>query len=411
MKSKILLIALVTLVLIVYFPKINLGQAPDLGSTSSFGLFTAVGAFNNIGETNATGDIGTNAGAFTGFPPGTVDGQIHVADATSAQAATDVAIAYTNLSGITCDTTLITPLGNGQILTPGVYCLTIASTLNGDLTLDGQDNPDALFIIKINGALSASTFSNVILINSASWSNVYWQIGGQFDLGDGSVFNGTAIVDGAINLYEGSSVFGRALSRAGAISLFNNTMQPASTLPIELLNFIAHPAGENVQLDWLTASETNNDYFTIQRSNDGISFEELQRKQGAGNSNSVLYYSAVDRNPYDGISYYRLMQTDFDGKHTYSNIVTVDVVRQLVVDYETYPNPFSTSTTFTINDASEIIKTDLRIYNILGEEVLNKSITTPSTVLKTNNLPSGIYYYSVFRFNKIIHSGKMVSQQ
>ncbi|MEI6899145.1 MAG: hypothetical protein WCL00_04655, partial [Bacteroidota bacterium] len=88
---KIKLLVLISAVALLFFPKENFSQAPNLGTASSFALFTAVGAFNNIGAaTDVTGDVGTNVGAFNAFPPGTVVGQIHVADPVSAQAATDV---------------------------------------------------------------------------------------------------------------------------------------------------------------------------------------------------------------------------------------------------------------------------------------------------------------------------------
>ncbi len=219
-----------------FIQNISLGQSPpNLGATSSFALFTAVGAFSNIGAaTNVTGDVGTNAGAFNAFPPGTLVGNQHVADPTSAQAATAVAAAYSYLFGLTCDSIIGVTLGNGQVLTPKVYCIGAASTLNGVLTLNGQGDPDALFIFKINGALSTATFSNINLINSASLCNVFWQINGAFSLGDSSVFRGNIIANGQIELLEGSSLFGRGLSKAGAILLHNNLVgvgvQPAATI-------------------------------------------------------------------------------------------------------------------------------------------------------------------------------------
>ncbi|MCX6270483.1 MAG: ice-binding family protein, partial [Bacteroidetes bacterium] len=221
MKTKVFIIIGIYFML---FPihKMVYGQAPNLGAASSFTLFTSAGAFTNIGLSDVTGDIGTNVGAFTGFPPGVVLGQIHVADATSALAAADLALAYGYLSGITCGAVLGTTLGNDQVLTPNVYCLGAASTLNGNLTLDGQGNPDAIFIFKIDGALLTSIFSNILLINSATLGNVYWQINGEFILGDNSAFKGTLIVNGAITLLESSSLMGRGLSIAGAISMHNN---------------------------------------------------------------------------------------------------------------------------------------------------------------------------------------------
>src|ERR1035437_4185890 len=102
MKNKNLLIIIA--VALLYFPNINFGQAPTLGATSSFALFTATGAvFENTGTaTYVTGDVGANVGAFNAFPPGTLVGQKHVVDPTSAQAATDVATAYSYLDGMTC---------------------------------------------------------------------------------------------------------------------------------------------------------------------------------------------------------------------------------------------------------------------------------------------------------------------
>jgi len=217
------LLFLISVVALIFFPKENFSQAPNLGTASSFALFTAAGAFNNIGaSTYITGDVGTNVGAFNAFPPGTLVGEIHVADPISAQAATDVAVAYSSLSAVTCGIVHGVLLGGGEILTPNVYCLGAASTLDGTLTLDGQGDPNSLFIFKINGALSTSTFSNVVLTNSASLCNVYWQINGQFDLGNSSVFMGTVISNGALNLLDGSSILGRGLSIAGAISLQSN---------------------------------------------------------------------------------------------------------------------------------------------------------------------------------------------
>ncbi len=224
MKSKLLDIIITALILFCLL-NAGYGQAPNLGTTSSFALYTAAGSFANLGATNVTGDIGTNTAIPTGFPPGTLVGNIYQAgDGVSAQAAADAATAYSDLSGTACGTVIGTTLGNGQVLTAGIYCQGAASTLNGNLTLDGQGDPNALFIIKIDGAFSTSVASKVILTNSASLCNVYWQINGQFDLGDSSVFMGTVIASGAINLFERSVLLGRGLSTAGAISLHNNAV-------------------------------------------------------------------------------------------------------------------------------------------------------------------------------------------
>ena len=84
---------------------------------------------------------------------------------------------------------------------------------------------------------------------------------------------------------------------------------------IELLFFNAKLENNTyVDLTWSTASEINNDYFTIERSQNGVYFQEFDIVEGAGNSTHKINYSLIDRDPFDGISYYRLKQTDYDGK-------------------------------------------------------------------------------------------------
>jgi len=216
------LLLILTAIALLSFPKPDFGQvAPNLGAASGFALFTADGAFNGTGSSSVTGDVGTDKGLFIAFPPGTLDGTKHVADATSAQTKTDVLAAY---GALTQGGAVIAVELGGQIHGPGIYTTGAASTLNGTLTLNALGDPNAVFIIRIGGAFAEAGASNVNLINSASACNVYWQIGGQFELAAGSSFSGTAIVTGAIHLYGSSSLFGRALSTTGEISLEANTV-------------------------------------------------------------------------------------------------------------------------------------------------------------------------------------------
>jgi hypothetical protein len=292
---KTLLLNVLTAALLLLMPHVNFAQAPPLGTTASFALFTAVGAFSNDGATYVTGDIGTNVGAFTGFPPGTVVGGIHVADPVSVQAAIDVDVAYSFMSGITCGVVLGTTLGNGQTLGPNVYCLGGASTLNGDLILDGQGNPDALFIFKIDGALSTNSFSNIILINSASICNVFWQVNGALGVGMGanSVFRGTIISNGAFSLLEGASLFGRALSRGGAIALHNNIVTFAgqsSAAPITANGATTFCEGSNVILSGNDGGVWSNGAITpsITVNSSGEYFVSYSGTCGTATSNHII---------------------------------------------------------------------------------------------------------------------------
>ena len=94
-------------------------------------------------------------------------------------------------------------------------------------------------------------------------------------------------------------------------------------LPVELTEFTAERAGSTVALNWTTLTETNNDYFVTQRSGNGVQFESLAEILGAGTTVVPQYYNYVDENPLTGISYYRLKQTDFNGKYEYSHVVPV----------------------------------------------------------------------------------------
>jgi hypothetical protein len=272
LKMKTQLLPLLMVVLLFSFPVINYAQtSPNLGATSTFALFTGNGAFNESGTSSTvTGDVGTNVGAFNAFPPGTLIGGTKYLPSSpvAVQAATDVATAYSDL---TQAGTVIDVILSGQTLTPGVYTTGAASSFSasGVLTLDGGGDPDAVFIIRIGGTLTTGTFSSVILINSASPNNVYWQVDGAFTLGDNSAFVGTMIAKNAIELLEGSSLIGRGLSREGAITLHNNTVtlgkppvvptitmtQPSCLTATGTITVTA-PTGMTYSIDGLTYTNT-----------------------------------------------------------------------------------------------------------------------------------------------------------
>ena len=156
MKTKTKLFNALIAVILFLMPNVNFGQtAPTLGTTSGFALFTAGGAFSTNSEagTVVTGDVGNHTGANSAFPPGTLNGTAHWLDGLSTTAATDVLTAYSDLNqgGSVISVTL-----DGQTLTPGVYFTGTgaSATLSGTLTLDGGLNPNAIFIIRVDGALA-----------------------------------------------------------------------------------------------------------------------------------------------------------------------------------------------------------------------------------------------------------------
>jgi hypothetical protein len=250
MKNKLLLIAVI---IQLSFLHSNFGQVPDLGTAANFGLFTKVGALENTGPSYITGNVGTDVGAFNGFAPATVTGEVQLENDTTAQAALDVEALYTYMVGMSCGAVLGATLGNNQVLTPNTYCIGAAATIEGDLFLDAQGDRNAVFIFQINGAFAPGPLSNVILVNKASMCNVYWQVNGAFATGDNSVFRGNIVVNGAVALYDGSYLAGRAFSRVGAVSLFNSHVVALITQPL-----ITVIAGDSIGSEvTLTAVVTN----------------------------------------------------------------------------------------------------------------------------------------------------------
>jgi hypothetical protein len=114
----------------------------------------------------------------------------------------------------------------------------------------------------------------------------------------------------------------------------------SSPLPITLISFTAVLKTEGVRFNWSTSAEMNNDFFTIQKSKDETGWEDVLNVPGQGTSNITQFYSAYDQQPYTGISYYRLRQTDLDGKESYSLVVSVKSLED-ISGISVYPNPVS----------------------------------------------------------------------
>jgi len=146
-----------------------------------------------------------------------------------------------------------------------------------------------------------------------------------------------------------------------------------SPLPIELLSFDAKRDGSamRARCDWSTATETNNDYFAIERSQDAITFTQIGTVKGAGTSSTQNNYSFYDEFPFSGWSYYRLKQVDFNGNYTYSNIATVYIGYLDITAL--YPNPASDNVTISISTEQNTEAT-AQVYNTLGQIVYKRTI-------------------------------------
>jgi len=167
----------------------------------------------------------------------------------------------------------------------------------------------------------------------------------------------------------------------------------ANPLPIELLYFDAQPNGKAVNLLWATATEQNNDYFSIERSRDGVKFEEILRTPGAGNSTERKEYKEVDTRPLSGLSYYRLRQTDFNGETTVSQVVAVRMEGE-DKDIRVFPNPADDF--FFVETSADLATLRIRLLNHIGQTVpLAPQVQAGRLAYNVNGLPAGVYYIEV----------------
>jgi len=200
------------------------GQAVPLGSDATFAVLGG-STVTNSGPTIVTGDLGVSPGtAVTGFGPGggtVTGGSIHAGDPTAAQAQLDLTTAYNNAAGRVNPNAVPADIG-GMVIAPGLYKAPVSLAITGNVTLDGQNNPNSVFIFQMASTLTTAPNSSVSLINSANACNVFWQVGSAAILNTGSVFNGTILAQSSISLGTGATLNGRLLARAGAVTLLSN---------------------------------------------------------------------------------------------------------------------------------------------------------------------------------------------
>ncbi len=214
--------------------------------------------------------------------------------------------------------------------------------------------------------------------------------------------------------YSGSGdlyVFGTTSGNADADAVdqdqtaFNNNEDPAlvdfvnnrgtnGPLPIELSLFELKLSGNRVEIIWVTATEENNDFFSLQRSKDGVNYEVIGTVSGAGNSTTSLSYEFVDENPLFGKSYYRLTQTDYDGKsETFS---PKSIYRSNVENLVIQPNPVVRGgklTVYTGAEDGEVV--ELSIFSASGTKLITRNIESISEVEIGAGLKPGLYIVKV----------------
>lgn len=217
---------------------------------------------------------------------------------------------------------------------------------------------------------------------------VYLEIFGTLAFGNGKKLN--LPCNSGVSLKPGGQIVGAGGGGASnQLTICGNTVWQSSDgnatgplsygspLPVKLLSFNALFSDGKVDLTWVTASEVNNDFFTIEKSRDGKSFEDVAIVKGSGTTNTLMEYFETDYQPLTGISYYRLKQTDFDGSFSYSPLVPVNYkVNGTSEGLKIYPNPIASTQKIFVEVPASAMETLVVLRDMAGAEYYSKVILT-----------------------------------
>jgi hypothetical protein len=211
------------------------------------------------------------------------------------------------------------------------------------------------------------------------------------DTDNDGLFNDETPISGATlsagNVYQFANVTAITNGRRFTLGTASISQTP---LPVTLTSFEATAVQGKVKLNWVTASETNNDYFEIQRSPNGALWENLNKVKGSGNSNTKVNYEATDELPMLGTSYYRLKQVDYDGVYEYSIVESVNIARQNTI----FPNPTVGNVILTSDD-DNLNLDQILVFSSSGksvnDKVVIKVLSGTQLEIDLSSLPSGLY--------------------
>jgi hypothetical protein len=223
-----------------------------------------------------------------------------------------------------------------------------------------------------SGSVSSMTDLRVANYTGGSWTN-----------------SGNTATSGA---NAAGTVTSAATSTFGPFTL--SSVTSANTLPIELISFKATCENKNRQLTWTTATETNNNFFTVYRSKDAVNWEEMGSVDGKGNSSQQVNYFFIEKEPYTDIAYYLLKQTDFNGNYSYSSPITIyNCEDERIEKINIYPNPTSGKIQLSFENEQEN-NYSIKIENVFGEEVYS-STKENNPIIDISNYTEGIYFVHI----------------
>lgn len=307
------------------------------------------------GQSYTVGDVSTANGNTL-----TVNGTLNVGNSTNAKDYSSGNSGNLNVHG--------TVIIWGNLDVNNDYTLNVTGTLiiKGDIVLSNNGTLTISGDVTVEGDFIGGNDTTIDIDGNMD-------VGGDFSVGS----NSTATGSGSIT-YGGSCTD----SASGVCS--------SGPLPVSLVEFSAKLDNNQVTVSWSTATEENNDFYTIEKSADGIFYEAVGNVKGAGNSTSLLSYSWVDQMPSFGRSYYRLVQTDFDG--TSETFAPVSVYRSTLTGVTLAPNPVQSGRELKIfHDATYGESVNVQIVSVTGAIVVNEILDSTASVEIPADVKTGLY--------------------
>ncbi|VXD13754.1 T9SS type A sorting domain-containing protein [Marinoscillum sp. 108] len=292
---------------------------------------------------------------------------------------------------------------NGNLLITGNFTIYGTLVVNGTVTIEGDltiDGDGQLILnggssMEVQGDIDNGGFFSALFAPAGQGGSVAGAltVGNDFNNNNGGVMNvgdgGVMDIGGALNANPGSSM---TVADGGTMSA-TTVNDPGATvsgpddcsdgccgvgcgaLPVTLLSFSGAYEDSAVVLSWSTASETNNDFFQIERSEDGAEFDIVARVSGHGNSKSLIEYEYRDEHVSATAYYYRLLQVDFDGEYEYFPAIAVAAAAIPGERFSVFPNPITRGDlTIVCPEISQNEVPKVYLYDANGSVVLHKSL-------------------------------------
>jgi len=276
-------------------------------------------------------------------------------------------------------------LSVSSVMTGGLAMAQVAGFQNNDYLIYGHQAGANILSADVGGMTGT---------NNARWSRIWYfdvtnaganqSVDLTFDLSDGGNPATPSVASNYVLLFRagqsgnwtelttGSSIAGDRITFS-AVTISNDGYYTIGTrnkvnspLPVQVTAFSAQQTEKGVEIKWRTETELNNDYFTVERSADGEYFESILSVVGAGTSSVSHHYAAIDRTPLSGTSYYRLKQTDQDGKFTHSGIVAIEVGGNELIN-TIYPNPAREVLHVNLSGQGDLAQ--IRIFDAMGRPI------------------------------------------